>query len=284
MELIDVTPELNLYDKTGRSGPTRSNCRPPSSSSTTRAAAAWRSIRWSPAAASSSGATVRRSLLFSNVRVSLRIESQDCGGVARRGNRRALPRCTKVRGRQGLPHPRRHCHRRATRKQDAKRFYVSEEGVVLVTPEMLGQKFTTALMSASCDRLQGGAVLAHAPAGISRSAQRRISVSVDLSARHQGLRGHGGAPRAACRPRGRWSISRRCCWIRSTITPRRFRLPQGRATALRDPLLAALDRAGLAGAHRTASGFDQDVPARQPRPHDRSLSAVQTSRRRWRIG
>ena len=37
---------------TGRSGPTSSNCRRPNSSSTTKTGAAWRSIRWFPAAAS----------------------------------------------------------------------------------------------------------------------------------------------------------------------------------------------------------------------------------------
>jgi glucose-1-phosphate adenylyltransferase len=46
-------PNSTCIRRTGRSSRTRNSCRRPSSSSTTTPAAAWRSIRWCPAAASS---------------------------------------------------------------------------------------------------------------------------------------------------------------------------------------------------------------------------------------
>ena len=84
-----------------------------------------------------SGAALRRSLLFSNVTVNSYSTVEDSV---------ILPNVTIGR----------HCHLRKVvidkgceipegtvigenREEDAKRFYVSEKGVTLVTPEMLGQ-------------------------------------------------------------------------------------------------------------------------------------------------
>jgi len=53
IDLTATDPELNLYDTAGRSGPTRPSCRRPSSCTTSPTGAAWRSNRWSRAAASS---------------------------------------------------------------------------------------------------------------------------------------------------------------------------------------------------------------------------------------
>jgi glucose-1-phosphate adenylyltransferase len=85
-----------------------------------------------------SGALVRQSLLFSNVRVEQRTRVQDSVvlpdvqiGRDCRINRAVMDRgCVVPAGSVIGEDP----------ERDAERFYITPEGVVLVTPEMLGQE------------------------------------------------------------------------------------------------------------------------------------------------
>ena len=139
MELIGVTPELNLATmRVGRSGPIRSRCRRPSLySTTTTAGAAWRWTRWSRAATS--------------------FPARWCAGrCCSQRARRGLQRGPRRGGVAGVTIGRR-CRLREVvidkgctipdgtvigedLTADARRFHVTEGGVVLVTPEMLGQE------------------------------------------------------------------------------------------------------------------------------------------------
>ncbi len=155
--------------RTGRSGPTRSSCRRPSSCSTTTAGAAWRSIRWCPAAASSAARRVRRSLLFSNVRVHSFCTIEDSVILPDVVMNRHV-RLRRVRHRQGAAC----CPEGFTAgfdpEQDRRRFHVTEKGITLITPDMLGQKVIPSLTSLDdrTKQAQPGAAVAHAPAGFPR--------------------------------------------------------------------------------------------------------------------
>ncbi|HKJ84243.1 MAG TPA: glucose-1-phosphate adenylyltransferase, partial [Mariprofundaceae bacterium] len=87
------------------------------------------------------GSTVRHSLLFSNVRVhsySLVQDSVVLPDVEIRRNCR-LTRCVIDKG-TVIPEG---TVIGENRDEDAKRFYVSEKGIVLVTPDMMGQDIHT---------------------------------------------------------------------------------------------------------------------------------------------
>ena len=136
-ELIGVTPELNLYDREWPIWSHREQT-PPAKfvfDDPDRRGAAYDSMVSSGCIIS--GATIRHSLLFRNVSVHEGSEVQDSV---------VLPEVTIGR----------HCRIRRTvidkgailadrtvigedLRRDAERFYVSPDGIVLVTPEMLGQ-------------------------------------------------------------------------------------------------------------------------------------------------
>ena len=128
-----VMPELNLYDRAGRSGPTRSSCRPRSSSSTTTAGAASRSIRWSRAAASSAArrcgarccsptCTLREHALLED---SVVLPDVDIGR-GRQLRRAVVDRYCRLEARVARRGP--------------QALHVTDKGVTLITPEMLGQQ------------------------------------------------------------------------------------------------------------------------------------------------
>jgi len=137
MELAKVTPDLNLYD---RDWPvwTYQEQLPPAKfvfDSESRRGMAVDSIVSGGCIVS--GATVRRSVLFSNVRVLDGALVEDCV---------VLPDVVVgpgVRVRRAIVD--RHCRldagmeAGATPEEDSKRFRVTEKGLTLVTPEMLGQ-------------------------------------------------------------------------------------------------------------------------------------------------
>ncbi len=138
MELIDVTPELNLYD---RRWPiwTYQEQLPPAKfvfDDDGRRGQAIDSMV--SGGCLISGATVRRSLLFSNVHVhsytevneSVILPDVDVGENCRITKAIIDKGCKIPSGTVIGEDP----------KADAERFYVSEEGVVLVVPEMLGQE------------------------------------------------------------------------------------------------------------------------------------------------
>ncbi len=138
MELVNVDPELNLYDDEWPIWTFQEQL-PPAKFvfDEEGSAAASRSTRWSPAAASISGATVRHSLLFSDVRVddgSL-VEDSAILPNTRIGRNVTLKRvildklCVIPDGMSvGVD-----------RDADRQRFHVTEGGITLVTPDMLGQ-------------------------------------------------------------------------------------------------------------------------------------------------
>ena len=86
-----------------------------------------------------SGATVRRSLLFSNVRVHSFCADRGLG-AARRRRRRPQLRDPPRGDRQGLQPARRARASASIPRRTARRFHVTESGVTLVTPDMLGQQ------------------------------------------------------------------------------------------------------------------------------------------------
>jgi len=94
MEMVSVVPDLDLYDKDWPIWTYQNNCLRPSSSSTTRTGAVWRSIRWCPAAGIISGAQVHHSVLFSDIRIGSRSEITDSvilSGARHRREREAEP-------------------------------------------------------------------------------------------------------------------------------------------------------------------------------------------------
>jgi glucose-1-phosphate adenylyltransferase len=131
MELAKVTPDLNLYD---RDWPvwTYQEQLPPAKfvfDSDGRRGTALDSMVSGGCIVS--GATVRRSVLFSNVRVHDGALVEDCV---------VLPDVVVGPGvqlRRAIVD--RHVHLDATMLDDARRFRVTDKGLTLITPEMLGQ-------------------------------------------------------------------------------------------------------------------------------------------------
>ncbi|TRW90379.1 glucose-1-phosphate adenylyltransferase [Candidatus Methylobacter oryzae] len=138
MELIGVKPDLNLYDKTWPIWTYQAQT-PPAKfvfDSDKRRGSAVDSMVSGGCVIS--GATVRHSLLFSNVRVNSYTTLQDTI-VLPEVNIGRHCRITKAIIEKGCEVP------EGTiigedRAEDEKRFHVSHGGVVLVTPDMLGQK------------------------------------------------------------------------------------------------------------------------------------------------
>jgi glucose-1-phosphate adenylyltransferase len=137
MELIKVTPELNLYDEQWPIW-THQDQLPPGKFVFDEEARRGMAVdSMVSGGCIVSGATVRRSLLFSNVRVEDHAVVEDSvvlpnvtvgrGAVLKRAI--VDRRCRIPAGLQVGIEP----------QEDRKRFYVSERGVTLVVPEMLGQ-------------------------------------------------------------------------------------------------------------------------------------------------
>ncbi len=138
MELISVTPDLNLYD---RDWPiwTYQEQLPPAKfifDDENRRGMAVDSMV--SGACIISGAAVRRSLLFSNVRVEAHTTINDSVvlpdvtiGRDCRITRAVIDKSCKIADGTVIGE---------NRAEDAARFYISEGGVVLVTPQMLGQE------------------------------------------------------------------------------------------------------------------------------------------------
>ncbi|WP_020410513.1 glucose-1-phosphate adenylyltransferase [Hahella ganghwensis] len=138
LELIDVTPDLNLYDKEWPIW-TYQEQTPPAkfifSDSGKRGVAADSMVA---GGCIISGAYIKHSLLFSNVRVeadsqvenSVILPEVSIGRYCRIRNAVIDERTVVPDGTVIGENP----------EEDSKRFYVSDQGVVLVTPEMLGQE------------------------------------------------------------------------------------------------------------------------------------------------
>ena len=137
MELTKVTPDLNLYDKTWPIWTYQAQL-PPAKfvfDDETRRGFAVDSLV--SGGCIISGATVRRSLLFSNVYVhsfaevsdSVVLTDVDIGRGARLHRVVVDKGCKIPEGLVVGEDP----------EEDAKRFYVSKKGITLITPEMLGQ-------------------------------------------------------------------------------------------------------------------------------------------------
>jgi glucose-1-phosphate adenylyltransferase len=137
MEMVAVTPELNLYD---REWPilTYQEQLPPAKfvfDDDNRRGMAVDSMV--SGGCIISGALLRRSLLFSSVHIEAYSELHDCVVLpeVQIGEHCHLHRCIVDKGCVIPPNT----VIGADRAADEKRFHVSPEGVVLVTPEMLGQ-------------------------------------------------------------------------------------------------------------------------------------------------
>lgn len=138
LDLANVTPELNLYDKRWPIWTYQEQLPPAKFVFDEEGRRGMAVDTMVSGGCIISGATVRRSVLFSNVRVAERAELDQAvvlPGV-RIGEGAMLKRVVIDRG----------CHIPAgmqigiDREEDARRFHVSERGVTLVTAEMLGQE------------------------------------------------------------------------------------------------------------------------------------------------
>ncbi|MEX0617369.1 MAG: glucose-1-phosphate adenylyltransferase [Pseudohongiellaceae bacterium] len=138
LELIEVTPELNLYDKEWPIW-TYQEQNPPAKfvfDENTRRGMAVDSMVSSGCIIS--GASVRHSLLFSNVTVNAgsTIEDSVILPNVKIGKNCRITKAIIDKGAE-LPDG---TIIGSNQTQDAERFYVTPEGIVLVTPDMLGQK------------------------------------------------------------------------------------------------------------------------------------------------
>ena len=137
MELIGITPELNLYDDIWPIWTAQEQLPPAKFIFDDDARRGMAVDSMVSGGCVISGAEVRRSLLFSNVRVnsysklenSVILPDVDVGRNCNIKNAVIDKGCQIPRG-TVIGHD---------RSQDADRFFVSQDGIVLVTPEMLGQ-------------------------------------------------------------------------------------------------------------------------------------------------
>ena len=119
-----------------------------------------------------SGAVVRESLLFSDVRVEERTQHPPLGDPAARRDRprlhdRRAPSSTRA-ARSPTA-----CSIGVDRGADAQRFHVTENGVVLVTADMLRSAAQPLSRMAAAAASAGRPAVAHAPAAVPRRAHRR---------------------------------------------------------------------------------------------------------------
>ena len=157
-----------------------------------RAARHGRSTPWSPAAASSPARwCASRCCSPTCASMSARSIERSVDPAARR-YRHAAARSAAPSSMRAARFPTA-CASASTARADAQRFHVTENGVVLVTPDMLrrlhGRRIDDAAHAPA-----GRAAVAHAPAAVPRRAHRPVRAAVDLPARHQGLHRHGRAP------------------------------------------------------------------------------------------
>jgi len=138
MELIGVTPELNLYDQTWPIWTYQAQLPPAKFVFDDEDRRGMAVDSMVSGGCIISGATVRRSLLFSNVRISSGSELHDCVvlpdvevGEHCRLTKVVVDRYCRIPDGTVIGED---------PEEDAKRFYVSKEGVVLVIPEMLGDR------------------------------------------------------------------------------------------------------------------------------------------------
>ena len=139
MELIGVTPELNLYDREWPIWTYQEQLPPAKFIFDDEGRRGMAVDSMVSGGCIVSGATVRQSLLFSDVRVHSYSELEDCV---------VLPdvdigercRLTKVVVDKGCRIPDGTVIGEDA-QADARRYYVSPKGVVVVTPEMLGQDY-----------------------------------------------------------------------------------------------------------------------------------------------
>ncbi|MDQ6951652.1 MAG: glucose-1-phosphate adenylyltransferase [Mariprofundales bacterium] len=137
MDLVHVTPELNMYDTEWPIWTHQEQLPPAKFTFDDDARRGMAADALISGGCLITGATVRRSVLFSNVRVHSFSEVEDCvvlPDVEIRRNCR-LKRCVIDKG-SVIPEG---TVIGENREDDARRFRVSECGIVLVTPEMLGQ-------------------------------------------------------------------------------------------------------------------------------------------------
>ena len=148
MELTKVTPELNLYDEDWPIW-TYQEQLPPAKfvfDDEDRRGMAIDSLV--SGGCIISGATVRRSLLFSNVHVHSYCQHRGLGDPARgRIGRRARARSSACVVDKAAD-PGGHRRSASIREEDRQRFHVTESGITLVTPEMLGQEVHHVTLSA----------------------------------------------------------------------------------------------------------------------------------------
>ncbi len=139
MELIGVTPELNLYDNDWPIWTYQSQLPPAKFIFNDEGRRGMAVDSMVSGGCIVSGASVRHSLLFSDVHVRSYSEVEDCVVLpnVEIGEHCRLRRVVVDKGCR-IPD---HTVIGFDREQDAKRFYVSENGVVVVTPEMLGQDY-----------------------------------------------------------------------------------------------------------------------------------------------
>ena len=129
-------PTSTSTTATGRSGPMARSRRRPSSCTTSTAGAAWRSPRWSRAAASSRAPSLQRSLLFTGVRVHSYSHDRRGGDPALRATSAGTSRLNKVVIDRGVRIPDGLVVGEDP-ELDAKRFRRTEEGVCLITQPMI---------------------------------------------------------------------------------------------------------------------------------------------------
>ena len=139
-----------------------------------------------------SGAVVRESLLFSNVRVeertsierSVMLPNVEIGRgcvITRRDHRR------------GLRGPRRHAASASTRGA-TRGASTSPRTAWCWSPPTCCARAAQPPRDERSAAPAGDPAVAHAPAAVPRRAHRPVRAAVDLPARHQGLHRHGGAP------------------------------------------------------------------------------------------
>jgi glucose-1-phosphate adenylyltransferase len=139
MELIGVTPELNLYDEDWPIWTYQSQLPPAKFIFNDEGRRGMAVDSMVSGGCIVSGAHVKHSLLFSDVHVQSYSEIEDCVvlpnvniGEHCRLRKVVVDKGCRIPDRTVIGHD---------PVADAKRFYVSEGGVVVVTPEMLGQDY-----------------------------------------------------------------------------------------------------------------------------------------------
>ena len=186
-----------------------------------------------------SGAVVRESLLFSNVRVEERTHHPALGHPAERGSRPRLPRSRARSSTKAARFPTA-CASAASGADDVRRFHVTEKGVVLVTQDMLRAAHARPTHEQPRAAPAGDPAVAHAPAAVPRRAHRPATCCRGPTCTPSRTTPTWRRIWRATRTRARWSISRPVLIEQLEDIAWRIGEHLAGGAALPDPVLALL--------------------------------------------